>query len=118
MLRMMAMWCMFLAIIGMCSQIATPGALVWICLKGPPVGAPGFKSQISIVDGPPPIQSMIALLPLRLSSWVWAWIDWANARAGPAMAAPAAMCFMKCRRDIPRGEMNAIAQLLNAWLKD
>ena len=28
--------------------------------NGPPVGAPGFRSQMSIVAGPPPIHSKIA----------------------------------------------------------
>ena len=60
------MLCICLAINGMCSQIST-SRVVEIGLKGPPVAAPGFRSQISIVDGPPPIQSRMADLPFFFS---------------------------------------------------
>ena len=48
-----------LAVSGMCSQICT-SPLVLIGLNGPPVDAPGLRSQMSIVDGPPLIHSRIA----------------------------------------------------------
>ena len=58
----MLRWCICWASIGKCSQICT-SPLVLIGLNGPPVAAPGFRSHRSIVDGPPPIQSMMADLP-------------------------------------------------------
>ena len=50
-----------LAIIGRCSQICM-SPVVAMGLKLPPVGVPGFMSQISIVLGPPPMYSKIAAL--------------------------------------------------------
>ena len=93
------------AIIGKCSQIC-PSPDVEIGRKGPPVGAPGFKSQMSIVAGPPPIHSNIADFRFfRISS--------APAAMAPpividaAIAAPLpAMCAAKCRRVIPVGVRN------------
>jgi len=42
------------AVRGMCSLICRSPA-VSIGLNSPPVGAPGLRSQMSIVGGPPPI---------------------------------------------------------------
>src|SRR5262245_39300811 len=92
-----------LAVCGMCSLICTPEALVAIGLNGPPVGAPGFKSQISIVLGPPPIHIRIAPLPDFFSSAAWAHIVSENDSAVPAIALAPARCCMKCRRVMPEG---------------
>src|SRR5438876_11908639 len=99
----MASLSIILAVAGMCSLICTPEALVAICLNWPPVGAPGFKSQISIVLGPPPIHIMMAPLPDFFSSAALAHMVSANDSAVPAMALAPAKCFIKCRRDMPEG---------------
>src|SRR5205085_12440343 len=77
--------------------------LVEIGLKGPPVGAPGLRSHMSIVDGPPPIHSMMAALCrfFRLSEL--AAMALVNEIAGSANADAPAMCCRKCRRLMPAG---------------
>src|SRR5688572_22751577 len=87
----------------MCSEICTPLALVLMGLNGPPVLAPGLRSQMSMVLGPPPIHSrMAALCRLRRSSLLAA-RALVKLMAGPAMAPAAARWPMKCRRDMPNG---------------
>src|SRR5437879_5766780 len=99
----MASLSMILAVCGMCSLICTPEALVLMGLNWPPVGAPGFKSQISIVLGPPPIHIRMAPLPFFFNSAALAHIVSANDNAVPAIALAPAKCFIKCRRDMPEG---------------
>src|SRR5262249_30545775 len=50
---MMAICSEYLAILGRCSQILTPGVSVCVSLKVPPLAVPGFKSKVSIWLGPP-----------------------------------------------------------------
>ena len=71
----------------MCSQTVTPSALVEMGLNGPPVGAPGLRSQMSMLLGPPPIQSMIAALCRFFMSVALARIELVNAVAGDTSAA-------------------------------
>ncbi len=96
------MWCICLAIIGMCSQIcALP--LVLIGVNWPPVGAPGFRSQMSIVLGPPPIHSMMQALCFFFISAAFACSVLVKPMAGRAIAEAPARCCMKCRRLMPEG---------------
>src|SRR5687767_505148 len=101
--RMMAMLCICLAISGMCSEICTPEALVEIGLKGPPVFAPGLRSQMSIVLGPPLIHSMMAALCRFFRSEALAAMALVKLMAGLAKALAAARCLTKWRRVIPEG---------------
>src|SRR5438445_13221437 len=55
--RTTAILCPNLAILGRCSLILSPGALVAISLKGPPLACPGLRSKVSIWLGPPFIHS-------------------------------------------------------------
>src|SRR5690606_11658777 len=99
--------CICWAIIGRCSLIcALP--VVLIGRKGPPVGAPGFKSHRSIVAGPPPIHSRIADLRFCRSCSALAAIAWPNVNADDAIAADPAKCLWKCRRVIPAGVRKAV----------
>src|SRR5436190_19038231 len=93
------------AILGRCSQIWT-SPLVEIGLKGPPVAAPGLRSQRSMVEGPPPIQSMMALLRFALSVLALVRKVLPKASAGIAIELAPTMCETKCRRDIPAGVLN------------
>ena len=95
------MWCICWATSGMCSQIWIPSALVEIGLKGPPVAAPGLRSQMSMVLGPPPIQRRMADLCRFFRSAALARIELVKAVAGAARAAAPATWLMKCRRLIP-----------------
>ena len=52
---------------GINSEKCTPGIFVGILLKGPPVGLPGFGSQVSNCDGPPQSQSSMQCFCLRLA---------------------------------------------------
>ena len=63
----------------------------------------GFKSQMSIVEGPPPIQRRIADLRRRFRSSALFSKVLPMAKAGMVMAEAPVMCDMKCRRDIPLG---------------
>ena len=81
---------MIFAVCGICSQICKSPA-VEIGRKGPPVAEPGFKSQISMVLGPPPIQSMMQLLRRLVNSAALALIDWPIINAGAAIAEAPAM---------------------------
>ena len=110
--RTIDMWCICLAISGRCSQMATPSALVEICLNCPPVGAPGFKSQRSIVLGPPPIQSKIAALCRFFRSVALASRELVNAVAGAAIAADPARWLMKWRRFMPDGRSNMLDMVM------
>src|SRR5262245_43179042 len=100
---MMASLSITLAVSGMCSLICTPVALVLTGLNSPPVGAPGLRSQMSMVLGPPPIHIRMAPLPLFFSSAALAHMVSVNDRAAPAMALAPARCCIKCRRDMPWG---------------
>src|SRR3954452_6243011 len=80
---------MTFAVIGMCSQICMSPAVL-IGLNWPPVGAPGFRSQMSIVEGPPLIQSMMAALWFFLISAACAFRLLTSEMAGTLIAeAPA-----------------------------
>src|SRR5581483_9213903 len=89
------------AVLGMCSEILTPEALVLISLNGPPVILPGLRSQMSIVAGPPAIHRMITLLLFFFSSWALACSARTNWTPGTARAEYAAACLRKCRRFTP-----------------
>src|SRR5688500_10171273 len=93
---------MTLAVIGMCSLICMSPA-VEIGRNGPPVGAPGLRSQMSMVDGPPLIHSKIAALRFRFRSAAWVRKLLVSERTGIVMAEAPARCDRKCRRDIPDG---------------
>ena len=103
------MWCICLAISGMCSQTVTPSALVEMGLNGPPVGAPGLRSQMSMLLGPPPIQSMIAALCRFLRSVALAIRVLVNAAAGAAIAAHMVLHFGSLSR-------STLIGLNPAWL--
>ena len=77
--------------------------MVEIGLKGPPVGAPGLRSQMSIVAGPPPIHKHDGRLVLLLQSVELAARALVNEMAGKARAEAPARCCMKCRRVMPAG---------------
>jgi hypothetical protein len=79
----------------MCSQIWIPSALVEIGLKGPPVAAPGLRSQISMVLGPPPIHRRMAALCRFRRSEALASNVLVNAVAGAAKAAAPAKWLKK-----------------------
>src|SRR4051794_36548386 len=59
---MMAILSENLAIFGRCSLTLTPGVLVAISLKLPPLAWPGLRSNRSIVDGPPDIHNRMHCL--------------------------------------------------------
>jgi hypothetical protein len=103
--RMIESLSMTLAVIGMCSQICT-SPLVGIGLKGPPVEAPGLRSQMSIVEGPPLIHSRIADLWFFLSSAACVRRLWPSVRAGMVRADAPARWLRKWRRDMPVGVAN------------
>src|SRR5262245_57542490 len=100
--RTIASLSMTLAVMGMCSQIWTL-PVVLIGLNWPPVGAPGFMSQMSIVEGPPSIQSMMADLRFFLSSAACVRRLWTSDRAGIAATEAPAKWLRKWRRDMPEG---------------
>src|SRR5262245_61174351 len=100
---------MTLAVIGMCSQICTSPAVL-ICLKGPPVGAPGLRSQMSIVEGPPLIHSKIADLWFFFSSAACVRRLCPRVKAGIVRADAPARWLRKWRRVMPEGVEN-IARL-------
>ena len=77
--RIIDILCICFAIMGKCSHICI-SPVVDICLNGPPVGASGFKSQRSIVEGPPPIHNNIADLFFFLSSSALALNKFTNGR--------------------------------------
>src|SRR5690606_13473169 len=89
--------------------------VVLIGRNGPPVGAPGFKSHRSIVDGPPPIHSRIADLRFWRSWSALAAIACPNENADDAIAAEPARCMLKCRRVIPAGVRKAVG-LIECYL--
>ncbi len=97
------MWFICLANVGRCSQICRPSRLVAIGLNCPPVGAPGFMSNKSIVAGPPLIHSMMQALFCFLSRRALANRLLVNAIAGTAIAEAPARCDRKWRRVMPRG---------------
>src|SRR4051812_25647411 len=79
------------------------GAEVAIGLNSPPFfSLSGFRSQVSMWLGPPPIQSTIRLLLFLRSCCALASKAPASCIAGTAIAV-VAMCPMKWRRDIPAG---------------
>ena len=89
-------------------------AVVAIGLNSPPVGAPGLRSQMSIVAGPPPIHSMMADLCRFFMSVALASSVLVNDMAGTARADAPAKCVMKCRRVIPAGTMKQTHGVLPA----
>src|SRR5262245_43240572 len=72
------------ATFGRCSLILMPGTLVAISLKGPPLAWPGFKSKVSICEGPPLIHSRIQERLRSGCDAVWA----ASDSSQPDMEAP------------------------------
>ena len=76
--------------------ICTPGAEVSIGLKGPPVGAPGLRSQMSIVGGPAFMNNMMQAFFRFCISLALARKALVNdAATGAVSAAEAAKCDMK-----------------------
>ena len=86
------------AVFGRCSEICRSPAVL-MGRNSPPVLAPGLRSHMSMVGAPPPSQTRITALPLRRTSAAFASTCRRNCRAG-TVAAPAAMCRMKCRREV------------------
>src|SRR5690606_17572946 len=85
---------------GRCSQIWPP-PVVEIGLNSPPLGLPGFRSQISIVEGPPLIHSRIMLRDLSTPPLARAaWSEFIQLSIGKVMLA-AVICLTKCRRLMP-----------------
>ena len=97
----MANFSIIAAIFGMCSQIWTPGTFVSIGLNSPrnSFGASGFRSNVSICDGPPLRYTLmidffgIGLVVLCSSS----------ARRKPASVSPPNAAAPICRQ-IPPGK--------------
>src|SRR5690348_15622310 len=98
---------MTLAVIGMCSQICTSPAVL-IGLNCPPVGAPGLRSQMSIVEGPPLIHSRMADLRFFLISAACVRSVWPSENAEAAIAEEPARWLRKWRRDMPEGVRNVM----------
>src|SRR4051812_21332224 len=98
---------MTLAVSGMCSQICTSPA-VEMGRNGPPVLAPGLRSQMSIVEGPPLIHSRMADFLFRFSVSALAIRLLPSVRAGIVRAEAPAMCDMKWRRLMPEGVENMV----------
>src|SRR5205823_1618729 len=93
----------------MCSQICTsPDVLIG--LNWPPVGAPGLRSQMSIVEGPPLIHRRIADLRFFFISAARVRSVWPSERADPAIAEAPARWLKKWRRVMPDGVVNCIAE--------
>src|SRR5438128_992364 len=99
---------MTLAVMGRCSQICMlPEVLMG--LNWPPVGAPGLRSQMSIVEGPPSIQSMMADFLFFLISAACVRMLWTSDRAGSAATDAPVKWLMKWRRDMPWGMVRFMA---------
>src|SRR5262249_32154020 len=96
---MIAMRSIHLAILGRCSPILTPGALVAISLNGPPLAWPGFKSKVSIWLGPPFIHNRITER-LRCGSGAAASARRSNHPDTQPARAPVAATFSQSRREI------------------
>src|SRR5271166_2151598 len=95
---MMFMWCICLAILGMCSQIFTPGVEVSIGRKGPPLfSLSGLRSQMSRWLGPPDIQRTMQLRWFLRTWSALAFSDEKNCSAGTSSAV-AVRCPRKWRR--------------------
>src|SRR3954453_9767791 len=105
---MMESLSMTLAVRGMCSQICMSPAVL-IGLNWPPVGAPGLRSQISIVEGPPLIHSRMAAFRFFLISAACVRSVWPSESADVAIAAEPARWLRKWRRDMPEGVKKVIA---------
>src|ERR1051325_3107637 len=95
------------AVLGMCSLICM-SPLVLIGLNWPPVEVPGLRSQMSIVEGPPLIHSMMAALCRFFRSAALARRVLVRDMAGAARAAGPAMWLMKWRRLMPVGVVNMV----------
>src|SRR6516162_5190933 len=117
---MMFMWCICLAIRGICSPILTPGADVSIGLNGPPfLSLSGLRSQISRWLGPPDIQSTMQLLFVLRTCWALASSELKNWIAGTPSAVDA-RCPSQWRRLIwPKGnEFSDMRSILRLVVED
>src|SRR5678816_1929080 len=105
--RTMESLSMTFAVRGMCSLICM-SPLVLIGLNWPPVEAPGLRSQMSIVEGPPLIHRRMAALCRFLRSAALARSVFVRDKAGTVRAAAPAMWLMKWRRLMPVGVVNMV----------
>src|SRR4051812_47282017 len=108
---------MTLAVMGMCSQICMSPAVL-IGLNWPPVGAPGLRSQMSIVEGPPSIQSMMADFLFFLISAACVRMLWTSDIAGRAATEAPARWLRKWRRDMPGGMVKFMACFQRSEVRD
>src|SRR6516225_625637 len=96
--RMTAIRSMCLATLGSNSLILMPGTAVGICLRGPPLTWPGFRSKVSICDGPPFIHSRIHALR-RFGCAAASWARAPSQLDTEKPATPAALSFSQSRRE-------------------
>ena len=101
MLRTSARWCITFAVFGSSSEMWMPGTEVGIARNGPPVGVPGFGSQLSSCERPPAmLMTIMRFCERDISAAIAGEVK--RPKFGSTAAAPVAASEPKKRRRLMR----------------